>query len=108
MSRRSTNQRISDEQAFPVRVILEGVKGGFALGLGPGRDPHRWMHDTIGPGEMQFYSWRTVYCPEGLVLLARSFADAELFLAAFPEFKFADGTLAEIYSSPFITRGRRG
>ncbi len=93
--------------AFPVRVILQGVQGGFALGLGPGRDPHRWMQENIGPGEMAMYSWHTVYCPDGFALFARTFKDAERFLAAFPEFIVADGTVLEVYNSPHISRGRR-
>lgn len=107
MSRRSSPQRTTDEQAFPVRVILHGLPGGFAAALGPGRDPHRWMQENIGLGEMELYGWHSVYCPEGFALYARSCADAVRFLAAFPELKVADGTVTEIYSSPHITRGRR-
>ena len=107
MSRRSSPQRITDEQAFPVRVILRGLPGGFAAALGPGRDPHRWMQEHIGPGEMALYGWHTVYCPDGFALFARSCGDAAKFLAAFPEFEIADGTVMEIYNSPHITNGRR-
>lgn len=107
MSRRTRPQRASDEEAFPIRVVLAGVKDGFALALGPGRDPHRWIQTHIGPGEMALYSWHTVYCPNGFALFARSFKDAERFLEAFPEFKIADGTILEIYSSAHIIRGRR-
>lgn len=107
MSRRSSPQRIIDEQAFPVRVILRGLAGGFAAALGPGRDPHRWMQENIGSGEMALYGWHSVYCPDGFALFARSCCDAAKFLAAFPEFEVADGTVMDTYGSPYVTRGCR-
>lgn len=107
MTRRSSPQKQTDELAFPVRVILHGPKGGFYTALGPGRDPYRWMQQHIGPGEMEMHNWNTAFCPGGFALFARSFADAQRFLAAFPEFTIADGTVTEIYNSPHIVKGRR-
>lgn len=102
-----TPQRKTDDQAFPVRVILQGLPGGFAKQLGPGRDPHRWLDMELGAGNAAFYGWRTPFVADGHALYTRSLADAIRFLEAFPEFKIADGTTSEAYSSVFVWRGKR-
>ncbi|MDO9526546.1 MAG: hypothetical protein Q7J57_13575 [Gemmobacter sp.] len=107
MSRHSVPQKKTDDIAFPVRVILHGLMGGTSSALGADRDPHAWMSQKIGPGEMALYSWHTPFCPGGVALYARSLADAAAFLAVFPEYRVADGTETAIYTSPFVTQGRR-
>lgn len=102
-----SNQKKADDAAFPVRVILQGLAGGFAKRLGPGRDPHQWLDAELGAGNAAFYGWRTPYVTEGYALYTRSLADALRFLEAFPEFEIADGTVSDAYSSVFVWRGKR-
>lgn len=101
------HRRKTDDLAFPVRVLLQGLPGGFAKDLGPGRDPHIWLSETYGLGNAEFYGWSTVHERDGYALYTRSLADAVRFLEAFPEFKLADGTESIVYNSPHVTNGRR-
>lgn len=107
MSRRSKPQKEVDLQAFPVKVFLNGLKGGFQLALPPGKDPHRWMKEHMGLGNMELYGAQSVYLGEGYVLLARTLEHVAKFLAAFPEFEIGDGTVSPMYNSPYVSQGQR-
>lgn len=107
MTRRSTPQKKADEVAFPVRVLLHSLEGGFSQSLGSGRDPIIWLGEVIGFGNAALYGWTSPYCRDGLALYCRSVADAALFLEAFPEFELADGTVSPAYNSPYVIAGRR-
>ena len=107
MTRRSAPQKKADEIAFPVRVLLHGLGGGFLRDLGADRDPHAWIRINLGLGNAELYAWHTPYCQNGFQFLCRSPLAAGQFLAAFPEFRVADGTATEFYNSPHVTAGRR-
>lgn len=105
--RRSSPQSKVDERAYPVRVLLRAPPGGWLVALGPTREPFDWIRQHLGLGNATIHTWRSPHTGEGHALYCRSVDDAARFLAAFPEFELADGTVAQTYTSPHVSQGRR-
>lgn len=106
MSRRSSPQHLTDDRAFPVRVLLQNP-GGFAENLGPRRDPQSWLVEKFGNGNALLWAFRSPFVGDAFALYCRSMPEAVAFLTAFPEFQIADGTVSPVYNAPGIAAGVR-
>lgn len=97
MVRRSTPQWKTDEIAFPIRVRFEVPGRGFGNRL---NDLHRWLRDTIGPGNYAVHS-SSGLATDGMAVHLRIAEDANAVVLAFPDFQLADGVASVAYSSPY-------
>lgn len=105
MSRRSTPQAKTDEQAFPVRVRVLTPQSGF-FKLGSDNDVWNWLRRSLGLGNFATASRRTSF-GDAMEVHFRCLEDATAFLERFPELALADGTMSEINTSPYADSGPR-
>ena len=81
MGRRTTSQRVADDQAFAIRVKVKAPGDDFCRNLG-----HilSWLNDELGPGGFGYHSGGALG-GDVLGFYFRSLEDARRFQAAFPE-----------------------
>ncbi len=105
MPRRSTPQHIIDERAFPVRLLICVPRDGFSVQMTP---MHDWLNRQVGRTNHAIHG-AGVHARVGRDAIAVYFrhpSPAAAFLAAFPEFDLADGTVMPGYTSPYLPVGR--
>jgi len=96
MVRRSTPQKKTDDEAFPVRVKVRVPE----RGMGKLTDAYyAWLNDCLGACYYANHSTTTIG-GDATAFYFRDIENARDFLAAFPQLELADGTLCPSYSSP--------
>ena len=104
MPRRTPPQAKADDLAFPVRVKI--VVPERCLGK-TGDAMDEWLKRELLPGNYACHSAGIVAGQQATAVYFRSAADAEGFVATFPELELADGTASPGYRSPAAPIGRR-
>lgn len=100
MSRRSTQQKIVDDLAWPIRVCVVVPGNGFS---GARIDPHAWLIRELGIGGFAWHSAGRMSRDVSAVYL-RTLGDLQRFLEAFPTLQLADDTGSTLYQSPNARR----
>ncbi|MBO9519773.1 MAG: hypothetical protein J7493_17075 [Porphyrobacter sp.] len=95
MARRSTPQFKIDDLAYPIRVKFAVPTGG----LRNSSEIHAWLK-----AELDHLAWAwgpaQALCTQATAYYFRTLADAQRFVAAFPELELADGISLGVYTSP--------
>lgn len=97
MTRRSTPQKILDDNAFPVRVKFVVPEEGLGLEIDA---MNAWLHKQVGLGEFAWHGAGNVGLEDHCALYFRHPATAAAFAKAFPNFQIADGLGKPGYTSP--------
>lgn len=96
MVRRSTPQKKTDDNAFPIRVKVAIPE----RGMGMLTDAYyKWLNDNLGAGEFANHS-NTTIGGSATAFYFRDLDNAREFMSAFPMLELADGTTAVSYTSP--------
>ena len=101
MVRRSTPQRISDEEAFPIRVKVRTPSGGFRL---LHAEMFIWLDREVGRANYAQHPAK-VFGQPAVSFYFRRVEPASRLLAAFPNLMLADGTTSAAYTSPALPFG---
>lgn len=95
MSSRTRAQSITDELAFPLRVVFR-VR---PFGLGKLYDQmHAWLADELGRGHYASHG-ATAMGGDVAAVYFRTTEDTQRFVASFPDLELADSTVSPAYSA---------
>jgi hypothetical protein len=101
MTRRTTSQAKTDDQAFPIRVKLAIPHHDKSLWWGLSTRLQIWLNE-IGPLRCVKHSGGWCLKGQAMALYFRTLEDAQACIAAFPELELADGVGSKTYYSPAV------
>lgn len=107
MTRRTTPQSKTDDQAFPIRVKLAIPHHDRALWWALDDRLTAWIRE-LGPLRCVQHAGGWSAKGDAMALYFRTLEDAQACVAAFPEFELADSVASPTYYSPAVGRGTAG
>ena len=87
MARRSTRRSVLDDRGFPVRVAFACTDAERHIRW---TDAQVWLREHLGAGNFACHGLPN-HCPYAMAFYFLTVADAARFVAAHPDYRFADG-----------------